>query len=223
MGDPVPYPPTFTFIAGPNTGDKGTIELQQVSNRGIGKRTIEFTVGSSHFGGTIHYDAEAKFLAEKATYDITVEVVLLVDDTSRALTAEPDGGSTFSYRFHTTGGNKNAGSDCNNCPGAPPCTSRGEGRLVDLAQLKQGGPDGAVIVHGTLGDDVLHLQILFPTACGGRSLGYLSLSCGDADGLRAESDGNANYRIERSCKTDLSRPGLVHTAKAHVKGTLSRQ
>ena len=39
MGDPVPYPPTFTFMAGPNDGDKGTIDLQQVSNRGIGKRT----------------------------------------------------------------------------------------------------------------------------------------------------------------------------------------
>ena len=163
------------------------------------------------------------FFAETATYDITVEVVLLVNDTSRALTAEPDGGSTFSYHFHTTGGNKNAGSDCDNCPGAPPCTSHGEGRLVDAAQLKPGGPDGAVIVRGTLGDDVLHLQIVFPTSCGGRSLGYLSLACGDADGLKAKSDGDGNYRIESTCKTDTSRPGLVRTAKAHVKGTLSRQ
>ncbi len=220
-GEPVPYPPTFTFLAGPKKGDKGTIDLQQVSNRGIGKRTVEFTVGSPHFGGTIHYDAEAKFLAERATYDITVEVELLVDDTSRALTAEPDGGSTFNYHFHTTGGNKNAGSDCNNCPGAPPCTSHGEGRLVDPAQLKPGGPDGALNVRGTLGDDLLHLQIIFPTSCGGRSLGYLTLACGDADGLKAESDGDSNYRIDSTCKTDLSRPGLVNTAKAHVKGTLS--
>ena len=130
IGDPVPYPPTFTFMAGPNDGDKGTIDLQQVSNRGIGKRTVEFTVGSPHFGGTIHYEGRvAMFLGETDTYDITVEVVLLVDDTSRELTAEPDGGSTFSYDFHTTGGNKNAGSDCDDCPGAPPCTSHGEGRL----------------------------------------------------------------------------------------------
>ena len=94
---------------------------------------------------------------------------------------------------------------------------------MDPAQLKQGGPDGVVIVRGTLGDALLHLQIAFPTSCGGRSLGYLSLACGDADGLKAKSDGDGNYRIESSCKTDTSRPGLVRTAKAHVKGTLSRQ
>ena len=67
MGDPVPYPPTFTFIAGPSEGDKGTIDLSQVSNRGIGKRTVEYTVESPHVGGTIHNDVVNRFLRATTT------------------------------------------------------------------------------------------------------------------------------------------------------------
>ena len=223
MGDPAPYPPTFTFIAGPSEGDKGTIDLSQVSNRGIGKRTVEYTVGSPHVGGTIHNDVVNRFLRATTRYDITVEAVLLVDETSRALTAEPDGGSTYRYDFHTTGGNKNAASDCNNCPVEPPCTSHGEGRLEDPANFKQGTTQGVIRVLGRLGDDVLHVLVVIPVSCGGGMTNLVSLTCGDSNGVKAESDGDTTYRIERSCKADLSRPGLVNTAKGHVQGTLSRR
>jgi hypothetical protein len=221
-GEPVPYPPTFTFIAGPNEGDKGTIDLQQVSNRGIGKRSVEFTVGSPHFGGTIHYEAESHFLSATNTWDITVEVVMLVDETSRELTAEPDGG-TFRYDFHTTGGNKNAGSDCDNCPPEPACTSHGEGTLKgDPANLEQGS-DGLIVVRGAVGDDVLRLTIAIPISCKTLKTNYLPLRCGDPDGLLAELEGEESYRIEVSCKSNLSRQGMVNTAKAHVTGRLSPQ
>ncbi len=219
-GEPVPYPPTFTFIAGANEGDKGTIDLQQVSNRGIGKRTVEFTVGSPHFGGTIHYEAVNNFLNATTTWDITIEVVLLVDDASRALTAEPDGGSTFSYDFHTTGGNENTGSDCDDCPPEPPCTSHGEGVLKDPAQVEP-GTQGVLWVLGGLGDDQLHLTIAIPISCGGGSPSYFSLLCGDPDGLKVEFDGDTSYQIDSSCKTDLGRPGFVNNSEGHVEGTLS--
>ncbi len=48
VGEPVPYPPTFNFVAGPNRDDVGTIDLEQVSNRGIGKRRVIYTVGEGY-------------------------------------------------------------------------------------------------------------------------------------------------------------------------------
>ncbi len=47
-------PASFTFIAGPKQGDKGTIDLTQTGVRGIGKKTVEFTVAGSSvaFAGT---------------------------------------------------------------------------------------------------------------------------------------------------------------------------
>ncbi len=42
--EPVPVPAHFTFIAGEEKDDKGTIDLKQTSKRGIGLRKIEFTV-----------------------------------------------------------------------------------------------------------------------------------------------------------------------------------
>ena len=42
-------PASLTFTAGGEEGDKGTIELQQVGKRGIGKKTLEFTVGISDY------------------------------------------------------------------------------------------------------------------------------------------------------------------------------
>jgi hypothetical protein len=41
---PVEEPARFTFTAGPNKDDKGTIDLKQTSKRGIGVRQIVFTV-----------------------------------------------------------------------------------------------------------------------------------------------------------------------------------
>lgn len=39
-----PAPATFTYTAGPADGDKGDVEFKSVSNRGIGKKTVTFTV-----------------------------------------------------------------------------------------------------------------------------------------------------------------------------------
>lgn len=48
-GQPVDPPATFTFKAGPDKDDKGTIELIQTSRRGIGKKTVELTVGPTDY------------------------------------------------------------------------------------------------------------------------------------------------------------------------------
>ncbi|MCI0345679.1 MAG: hypothetical protein L0221_09595, partial [Chloroflexi bacterium] len=45
-GAPVDPPAAFDFTAGSEPGDKGTIELKQTSRRGIGLKTITYTVGS---------------------------------------------------------------------------------------------------------------------------------------------------------------------------------
>jgi hypothetical protein len=42
-------PASYTFSAGNQVGDKGTIQLEQVGKRGIGKKTLEFTVGISDY------------------------------------------------------------------------------------------------------------------------------------------------------------------------------
>ena len=42
-------PATFNFKAGGEDGDKGTIDLEQVGRRGIGKKQIVFTVGASDY------------------------------------------------------------------------------------------------------------------------------------------------------------------------------
>lgn len=63
-GTPVDPPARFTFVAGPETGDKGTIQLEQVGVRGIGKKRVEFTVAGGSYegilsgvrlGGSLHY------------------------------------------------------------------------------------------------------------------------------------------------------------------------
>lgn len=43
-GTPVDPPVSFTYTAGSEPGDKGSIKLEQKSKRGIGKKTIEFEV-----------------------------------------------------------------------------------------------------------------------------------------------------------------------------------
>jgi hypothetical protein len=50
---PQTAPATFNFVAGPNKDDKGTIDLKQTSKRGIGKKTVVFTVGSGRLLVTI--------------------------------------------------------------------------------------------------------------------------------------------------------------------------
>ena len=219
--EPVPYPPTFTFIAGPNKDDKGTINLEQVSNRGIGKKTVEFTVGTPQFGGTIHFHQVSNFLNATTTIDITAQVVMVVDGTSGQLTVEPAGGGTYSYDFDTTGGNKNCGSDAQNCPPGPPCTYHGEGNLLDPTHIRQGTTDGLIAPTGALGDDVIHLQVAVPISCGEYDLNYVSLASGVADGLEAKLDGDTTYKIDMSAKQDIGRPGYVNNSQAHVEGTLA--
>lgn len=48
-GSPVGPPAKFTFKAGAVKDDKGTIELLQTSNRGIGKRQVVYTVGEPDY------------------------------------------------------------------------------------------------------------------------------------------------------------------------------
>jgi hypothetical protein len=59
-GTPVDEPAKFTFTAGDKKDDKGTIDLDQTSKRGIGKRQIVFTVDAPTFqakiDATVHQD-----------------------------------------------------------------------------------------------------------------------------------------------------------------------
>jgi hypothetical protein len=49
QGSPQDPPVSLTFKAGRDEGDKGTIELKQTGKRGIGKKTLEFTVGVADY------------------------------------------------------------------------------------------------------------------------------------------------------------------------------
>lgn len=48
-GKPVDPPASLTYKAGPKEGDAGAIELTQTSRRGIGRKTVTFTVGGSDY------------------------------------------------------------------------------------------------------------------------------------------------------------------------------
>ena len=52
-GVPVDTPSKFTFKAGSEPDDKGTIELEQISVRGIGRKTVEFTVKPQDYRVTV--------------------------------------------------------------------------------------------------------------------------------------------------------------------------
>ncbi len=52
-GVPVDTPSKFTFKAGSEPDDKGTIKLEQISVRGIGKETVEFTVKPQDYKVTV--------------------------------------------------------------------------------------------------------------------------------------------------------------------------
>jgi hypothetical protein len=92
-GEPQPAPATFTFKAGSQKDDKGTIDLEQTSNRGIGKRQVVYTVGEQDYriehrvGGnsytatkcdghagpwTIHLEAEDPMGRAIGTYTFTL-------------------------------------------------------------------------------------------------------------------------------------------------------
>jgi hypothetical protein len=66
---PVPAPAKFTFTAGSNADDKGSIEFTQTGKRGIGKATVQFIVGGQSYegdfggvrlAGSLHYMACTK-------------------------------------------------------------------------------------------------------------------------------------------------------------------
>jgi hypothetical protein len=69
-GRPVDPPASFTFVAGNKDGDKGTIELTQTGKRGIGLKTVEFTVA----GGALLVTYQSKI-----SIDETSASVQLVD------------------------------------------------------------------------------------------------------------------------------------------------
>ncbi len=52
-GVPVDTPSKFTFKAGSEPDDKGTIKLEQISVRGIGRKTVEFTVKPQDYKVTV--------------------------------------------------------------------------------------------------------------------------------------------------------------------------
>lgn len=85
-GTPVDEPAKFTFTAGPNKDDKGTIDLEQTSKRGIGKRQIVFTVDAPAFQVTIDATVHEGFAGN--VYDTSIHLKPL------DLTPAPDG--TFS-------------------------------------------------------------------------------------------------------------------------------
>lgn len=49
VDEPKPPPVTFNFTAGSEQGDKGTIDLEQVGKRGIGKKQLVFTVAATDY------------------------------------------------------------------------------------------------------------------------------------------------------------------------------
>lgn len=83
---PVDAPADFTFTAGDEIGDKGTIELEHISRRGIGTATLEFTVGG---GLTVALDGGWRPLPANEVQVALPETILVVqDDGSYAADAE---------------------------------------------------------------------------------------------------------------------------------------
>ena len=92
---PQTAPATYHFVAGTEEGDRGTIDLEQVSNRGIGKRQVVYTVSGkpllvsvtsravADIGVTLTYEGDARDLkltrqgdAYQGTGPITVKITL---------------------------------------------------------------------------------------------------------------------------------------------------
>jgi hypothetical protein len=72
--EPVDVPAHFTFIAGEEKDDKGTIELKQTSKRGIGLRKVEFTVDVAKL--QIAIDSRVKLAAGATSYDSKIKLPL---------------------------------------------------------------------------------------------------------------------------------------------------
>ena len=87
-GTPVDEPARFTFTAGPNKDDKGTIDLEQTSKRGIGKRQIVFTVDAPTLQAAIEAKVHQDFSGN--VYDTAIHLKKL------DLTPGPDGSLTAS-------------------------------------------------------------------------------------------------------------------------------
>jgi hypothetical protein len=81
---PVDAPATFTFTAGSDKDDRGTIDLKQTSNRGIGIRQVVYTVGEQDFK-TDEQAAGASFRLKKCggpvgSWTINVQAVYAIGD-----------------------------------------------------------------------------------------------------------------------------------------------
>ena len=89
-GTPVDPPAKFSFVAGANKDDKGTINLKQTSKRGIGLREIVFTVG----GATLQVSVDATIHQDELgnVYDTAIHL--------KPLDLKPDPGGT--YKGHGT-------------------------------------------------------------------------------------------------------------------------
>lgn len=96
-GTPVDEPAKFTFTAGDKKDDKGTIDLDQTSKRGIGKRQIVFTVDAPTFqakiDATVHQDIGGN-VYDTAIHLKKLDLVPAQDGTSTA-TATVDWTTTY--------------------------------------------------------------------------------------------------------------------------------
>ena len=72
--EPVDVPAHFTFIAGEEKDDKGTIDLKQTSKRGIGLRKIEFTVDVAKL--QVKIDSRVKMSGGATSYDTKITLPL---------------------------------------------------------------------------------------------------------------------------------------------------
>jgi hypothetical protein len=71
-GSPVDEPATYHFKAGDDEDDKGTIDLKQTSNRGIGLRQVVYTVKSKRL--TAEVKSDFTFTAGLVRYDTTIHL-----------------------------------------------------------------------------------------------------------------------------------------------------
>lgn len=155
-GQPVDAPATFTFVAGDEQGDRGTIDLRQTSNRGIGTRQVVYTVASDALEAEVRASASSN--AGGSTYE--TEVIL----EPIALSAQPDGtfqGSgpaTWETLWHPA------------IPGCPPKTYRGTFQAQVTARLDPTDPEAAFVTVIYLSGDVGTAEVV---DCNGYPTPYL--------------------------------------------------